>query len=123
MALDIPTTIIEQHLPNPEVLHTMDLVHVALDLSTFRPVHMYRTAGVQLPDGTINHRSWEERFRLAIMCFRGVLILTPKCYGPRHAVAFEKGQIYDPRGRIYKYDTLLNPKTRWVPTEAFVIYD
>lgn len=123
MVLDMKPGDLAESIPSPpDVWHTLDFVHAVLDLTPLHPVHLCRKARVILPDGSIVHKSWEHRFRLAVMSFRGVLILEPKYFGPRHAVAFEQGTIYDPRGKVYEYTEFFRQNQQWVPTEAYVIY-
>lgn len=83
----------------------------------------------QTPDGKHEHEitKWglypggnEQRFEYYIDEYQGILIGKARKFW--HTVAFEKGTIYDPRGRIYDYsgcDLIL--ESLWIVTKNQII--
>ncbi|MEE9548725.1 MAG: hypothetical protein V3V68_05155 [Nitrosomonadaceae bacterium] len=83
---------------------------------------------VQTPDGKLEYdiTKWglfdncEQRFEHYIDFNSGILIGKARKYW--HAVAFDKGTIYDPRGRIYSIDDCdLSIQSLWIVTKNQII--
>ncbi len=89
---------------------------------------LIEAAPSQTPDGKHEHAitKWsyfdnnEERFECYLNNNQGILIGKARKYW--HAVAFNKGTIYDPRGRIYNIDDCdLILESLWIVTKNQII--
>lgn len=115
---------LEEHPEQPGVIrgwHSQEFVKVAWNAGYF-PTHFQKVPVLRYPNGFESAVvSLVSTFEEALRHELGVMLLQPVAgRGPAHAVAFDRGLIYDPaRPRPYGYIEL--KQTHWRPTDLFVV--
>ena len=106
--------------------HMQEIVDIGL-LNGFSMMHI-EAQPVQTPDGKHTHditkwglfKDCEQRFEHYIDNNQGILIGKAQKFW--HAVAFDNGMVYDPRGRIYNFiDCDLILESLWIVTKNQII--
>lgn len=95
--------------------HHQELIHTFREIGTFSPVERFPRLGHPAIEGASTRLHPAMDWEAVMMVCRGVLEgITPR--GTRHAVAFERGKVFDPdNGLVSKYNELkMEPQLAWV---------